>query len=154
MCLALGDLTAEIICDGIHVHPLLIRLAARALGINRIMAITDSMKGTGLPDGTYLSSDGRKFYTSTGDAARIVADNTIIGSTLTMNIALKNLVEKCGFSLPEASKITSLNPARVLGCEEGLGSIKPGKSADIAVLNPEFECLMTLREGEVVYEGG
>ena len=152
MCLALGDLTAEVICDGIHVHPLLIRLAARALGIHKIMAITDSMKGTGLSDGTYLSSDGRKFYTSTGDAARLVADNTIIGSTLTMNIALKNLVEKCGFSLPEASRITSLNPARVLSCEEDLGSIEPGKSADIAVLSPEFDCLMTLREGKVVYE--
>ncbi len=139
MCLALGDLTAEVICDGIHVHPLLVRLAARALGVNSVVAITDSMKGTGLPDGTYLSSDGRKFYTSTGDAARLTVDNTIIGSTLTMNIAFKNLVEKCGFSLPEASKITSLNPARVLSCEEDLGSIEPGKSADITVLNPEFD---------------
>lgn len=153
MCLALGGFTAEIICDTVHVHPLLVRLAARALGVDNIVAITDSMRGTGLPDGTYLSSDGRKFYTRRGDAARLVVDNKIIGSTLTMNIALKNLVEKCGFSLPEASRITSLNPARVIGLQDSLGSIEPGKLADIAVLNPEFECLMTLREGRPIYQG-
>jgi len=152
ICLAMDGLTAEIICDGIHVHPTMIRLAIRAMGVENIVAMTDSMVGTGLPDGIYEMSDGRKFYTKKGDVARLVENKRmIVGSILTMNYALKNLVRKCGLSLFQASQITSLNPTKVIGLDGQIGSLEIGKKADIAVLNSNFECLMTFVEGKLVY---
>jgi len=153
ICLATDGLTAEIICDGIHVHPTMIRLAVRAMGVENIVAMTDSMVGTGLPEGIYEMSDGRKFYTKKGDVARLVENKRMImGSILTMNYALKNLVKKCGLSLSQASQITSLNPAKVIGLDGETGSLEVEKKADIAVLNPDFECLMTFVEGKLVYQ--
>ena len=152
ICLAMGGLTAEIICDGIHVHPTMIRLAIKAMGVENIVAVTDSMVGTGLPEGIYEMSDGRKFCTKKEDVARLVENKRIIvGSILTMNYALKNLVEKCGLSLSQASRITSLNPAKVIGIDGQTGSIEIGKKADLAVLNSNYECLMTFVEGRLVY---
>ncbi|MCD6232699.1 N-acetylglucosamine-6-phosphate deacetylase [Candidatus Aerophobetes bacterium] len=153
ICLVTEGLTAEVISDGIHVHPVMIRLAIKAMGLNNIVAMTDSMVGTGLSEGIYKMSDGRKFYTKKGDVARLVEDKRIIvGSILTMNYALKNLVKKCGLSLLEASKITSLNPAKVIGLDKEVGSIKVGKKANLAVLNADFECLLTFIEGKLVYQ--
>ena len=152
ICLAMGGLTAEISCDGIHVHPAMIRLAIKAMGAENIVAITDSMVGTGLPEGIYEMSDGRKFCTKKEDVARLVENKRIIvGSILTMNYALKNLVEKCGLSLSQASRITSLNPAKVIGIDKITGSIEIGKKADLAVLNSNYECLITFVEGRLVY---
>jgi len=146
-------LTAEVISDGIHVHPVMIRLAIKAMGLNNIVAMTDSMVGTGLPEGIYEMSDGRKFYTKKGDVARLVENKRmIVGSILTMNYALKNLVKKCGLSLLEGSRITSLNPAKVIGLDNEMGSIEVGKKANLAVLNEDFECLLTFIEGKLVYQ--
>jgi len=153
ICLVTEGLTAEVICDGIHVHPLIIRLAIKAMGLNNIVAMTDSMVGTGLPEGIYEMSDGRKFYTKKDDVARLVENKRmIVGSILTMNYALKNLITKCGLSLLEASQITSLNPAKVIGLDNKVGSIEVGKRANLAVLNADFECLLTFIEGKLVYQ--
>lgn len=154
ICLSMDNLTAEIICDGYHVHPILARLAIKAIGLQNIVAITDSMVGAGLPGGVYEMSDGRKFSTERGDVARLVEDNRIVGSVLTMNYALRNLVEKCGLSLPQASHLTSLNSAKVIGMDKMTGSLEVGKKADLAVLDPNFECLMTFVEGRLVYQRG
>ena len=153
ICLVTEGLTAEIICDGIHVHPLMIRLAIKVMGLNNIVAMTDSMVGTGLPEGIYKMSDGRKFYTKKGDVARLVENKRmIVGSILTMNYALRNLVKKCGLSLAEGSRITSLNPAKVIGLDKEVGSIEVGKKANLVVLNEDFECLLTFIEGKLVYQ--
>ena len=153
ICLVTEGLTAEVICDGIHVHPLMIRLAIKAMGLNNIVAMTDSMVGTGLPEGVYEMSDGRKFYTKEGDVARLVENKRmIVGSILTMNYALRNLVKKCGLSLIEGSQITSLNPARVVRLDKEVGSIEVGKKANLAVLDTDFECLLTFIEGKLVYQ--
>ncbi len=153
ICLSTDGLTIEIICDGIHVHPVMIHLAIKATGLKNIIAITDSRMGTGLPEGTYEMSDGRKFFTKKEDVVRLVEDKRIIvGSILTMNYALKNLVEKCGLSLFEACQLTSLNPAKVVGINKITGSIKVGKKADLVVLDGNFECLATFIEGRLVYQ--
>ncbi len=153
ICLVMDGLTAEVNCDGIHVHPIMICLAIKAMGLGNVVAITDSMVGTGLSEGIYEMSDGRKFYTKKGDVARLVENKrVIVGSILTMNHALKNLVKKCGLSLPQASRITSLNPAKVIGLDGKTGSLEVGKKADIAVLSSNFECLMTFVEGKLVYQ--
>ena len=154
ICLSSDGLTAEVICDGIHVHPTMIRLAIKAMGIENMVAITDSMVGTGLPEGVYEMSDGRKYFTKKEEVARLVEDRRIIvGSILTMNYALRNLVKKCGLSLPQASRLTSLNPAKVIGMDKITGSVEVGKKADLAILDANFECLITFMEGKLVYQG-
>lgn len=153
ICLSSDGLTAEVICDGIHVHPTMIRLTIKAMGTENVVAITDSMVGTGLSEGVYEMSDGRKYFTKKEEVARLVEDKKIIvGSILTMNYALKNLVEKCGLSLPQASRLTSLNPAKVIGMDRITGSIEVGKKADLAILDANFECLITFVGGKLVYQ--
>lgn len=153
VCLSTDGLTVEVICDGIHVHPTMIRLAIKAMGLENVVAMTDSMMGTGLPEGIYEMSDGRKFFTKKEDAARLVEDKRmIVGSILTMNYALRNLVKKCGLSLPQSSRLTSLNPAKVIGMDKITGSIEVGKKANVAILDANFECLATFIEGKLVYQ--
>ncbi|HID10300.1 MAG TPA: N-acetylglucosamine-6-phosphate deacetylase [Candidatus Latescibacteria bacterium] len=154
ICLATEGLTAEVNGDGIHVHPLMIRLAVRAMGVENVVLITDSMEGTGLPEGVYRMTDGRRYRTRKGDVARLVdSPDIIVGSVLTMERGVKNLAELCGFSLHVASRMASLNPARVLGMEKEIGSIEPGKLADIAVLDHEYRVVMTLVGGEIACRG-
>jgi len=109
------------------------------------------MPGTGLNPGEYILPDGRK-YTTRDAVARLVPDGTVMGSILTMNKALRNLVEVCGFDIVTASKFTSTNPARVIGYDKIIGSIEVGKMADIAVLDDEFNCICTFIEGRKVYK--
>jgi len=154
ICLATDGLTAELNGDGVHVNPLMIRLAAKAMGVENIVLITDSMEGTGLPDGVYRMTDGRLYRTRKGDVARLVdSPEVIVGSVLTMERGLRNLVELCGFPIHLASRMASLNPARVLGMDGEIGSIEPGKLADIAVLDRDYRVLMTVVSGEVIYRG-
>jgi N-acetylglucosamine-6-phosphate deacetylase len=149
--LASDNLTCEVICDMFHVLPEFIKLAAKLLGPDRFVAITDCMPGTGLNPGEYILPDGRK-YTTRDAVARLVPDGTVMGSILTMNKALRNLVEVCGFDIVTASKFTSTNPARVIGYDKIIGSIEVGKMADIAVLDDEFNCICTFIEGRKVYK--
>ncbi len=156
ICLSIDGLTAEVICDGIHVHPTMIRLAIKTMGLENIVAITDSTAAAGLPGGIYETPDGRKFSTEKGDVARLVEEDDkgmIVGSILTMNYALRNLIKKCGLSLYQASRLTSLNPAKVIGIDRITGSIEAGKKANVAILDANFECLMTFAEGKLVYQG-
>lgn len=131
----------------------MIKLAVKAMGIENVMAITDSIAGAGLPPGIYRMSDGRRVYTKEGDAARLVDQpEIIVGSTLTMNIGLKNLIKGCGLSLCQACKLTSSNPAKLLKLEKQVGTIEEGKLADLAVLDPNFQCILTLREGRIIFQ--
>ena len=144
----------ELITDGIHVPPTLIKLAVRAAGVDRIIGITDSMCGTGLPDGSYPMTDaGREFVMKAGDVARLKDDpNIIVGSCLTQQIAFYNLTERFGFSEVEAMKFIASNPARYLGIEEVTGTIKAGLQGDIALLSADKSRVeATFINGKEVY---
>jgi N-acetylglucosamine-6-phosphate deacetylase len=144
--------TIELIMDGIHVPPSLIKLALRAAGPDRIVAITDAMQGAGLTDGEYSMADGRRFSLKNGDVCRLVEKpEAIVGSCLTMNRAFINMIEKFGFTPVEASKALSANPARVLGLEDKTGSLKKGFDADIAVLSPDGEVLSCMVKGRELW---
>lgn len=137
-CLMEDRVTVEIIMDGFHVPPELVKLACRLAGTDRIVAITDSMQGTGLPNDTYLQEDGTYYYVDNESVCRAVDGNHgIVGSCLTMKKAFFNLVRKWGFSLEEASRMTAANPARVIGFDKTTGSLEPGKAADIDILAAE-----------------
>ncbi len=128
----------EIIPDGHHVPPELIELTRRAAGPDRIIAITDAMMGAGLPDGVYAESDGRAYRLTNGDVCRLTdGTGTIVGSCLTTHTAFQNLTRRFGFSIPEASRMLSANPAQALNLLDQTGALREGLWADITVLSPD-----------------
>ncbi len=147
--LANDKLTCEFICDLCHVETEYIKIAAKVLGPDRFVTITDSLQGAGLPECTYQLPDGKE-YRITKEAARSL-DNTLAGSTLTMNRAFANLVERCGIDPILAAKFTSLNAARVMKIDNQTGSIEVGKCADIAVLDKSYNCIAAFVNGNMVY---
>ena len=126
--------TAEVIADGIHVHPAVLRLAALAMP-QRIALITDAMRACGLADGTY------KLYhhdvTVRGGSARL-PDGTLAGSLLTMERAVQNMVELAGLPLETVLPLATEVPARILGIADRKGMLAEGYEADVVVLSPEL----------------
>ena len=145
--LLMDELICELIADTIHVSVPAMKLLCRSKGDNVIL-ITDAIRAKGLGDGE-SELGGQKVYVKNGEAR--LEDGTLAGSVLRMNIALKNIVEKVGVPLESAIKFATENPARALGIYRETGSIEVGKRADFAVLDKEFNVLMTVRDGEVIY---
>jgi N-acetylglucosamine-6-phosphate deacetylase len=140
--LASDDIAAEIICDGVHVHPAVARVAIAAKGHSRVMAITDGTAGSGLEAGACARLGGRTITVSpTRDSARL-ADGTLAGSVATMDQVFANLVSRFGQSLVEAATLCATTPARELGLT-GQGVIAPGGLADLAVLTPDLRVFKT-----------
>jgi N-acetylglucosamine-6-phosphate deacetylase len=138
---------AEVICDMVHVHPAMVRLALAAKRVERFMAVTDGTPGSGLPWGAATKLGGR---TITVREAAYLADGTLSGSVITMDRAFANLVETVGVSLHEASAACSTTPARELGLH-GLGIIAPGSLADLVVLDRELAVQATFVNGRQVF---
>jgi len=148
--LADDALTCEIICDMVHVTPQHVVIAARVLAPDRFVAITDSLRGTGLEGTVHQSPDGRKYRVH--DAGRDVESGQLTGSVLTMDKAFANLVVRCNVDPVTAARFTSANAARVLGVYDRAGSLECGKQADIAVLDEDYRCLATFVDGEIAYD--
>ncbi|CAN5617582.1 MAG: N-acetylglucosamine-6-phosphate deacetylase [Acidobacteria bacterium] len=140
------EVAAEIICDGVHVHPAMVRMAVAAKRPSGVLAITDGTAGSGFPPGTVASLGGRRI--TVGDLARL-DDGTIAGSVLTMDRAFVNLVTIMGFSLIDAAIMCSTTPARALGLH-GFGAIAPGAVADLVVLDRDLQVVHTIIGGELV----
>jgi N-acetylglucosamine-6-phosphate deacetylase len=145
--LANEEVTAEIVCDGVHVHPAAVRIALAAKGPAGIMAITDGTSGSGRPRGSRASLGGRSI--TVGDVAYL-DDGTIAGSVLTMDQAFRILVENVGIGIIDAATMCSTTPARALQLH-GLGVIAPGAFADFVVLDPQFRVTHTCVGGRMVY---
>ena len=143
-----SELTIEIIADGIHVHPIVLRILTQIKEGEKLILITDAMRATGIKDGNY--DLGGQEVTVSKEQARL-KDGTLAGSVLTMDKAVKNLVTKIGISLPKAIQMASFNPAKCLGVEDRKGSLEPGKDADIVILNKNLETELTMVAGKVVY---
>ena len=149
------ELYVEIISDGAHVHPTMMQVVDRIKSPDKIIAVTGSCAAAGMPDGIYEFDDGRRYIKKEGDANRMRSDTTMfMGSSLTMNRAAKNWRDLAGADYPKISRFASLNPARLFGLDHKIGSIEPGKNANIAVFDDEFECLLCLVEGKTVYKKG
>lgn len=138
--------TAELIADGIHVHPAALRLAVRQKGIERICLISDSLNAAGLGEGEYHVG-GLDVVVANGQA-RLKETGALAGSVLTLNQAVRNIIEWTGVSVPQAIRMASLNPARVLGQEGQMGSIEPGKLADLAVFDRDFRVVTVFARGQ------
>lgn len=134
--LTIQDVSTEIIADGLHVHPRIIRLALLAKGVQGISLITDCVRYAGMSDGFYEDSLGAYSVTvNLEDGLPRVNNGVIAGSTLTMNHGIKVLIEKVGLNIIEASQMASSTPARVLGVYGRKGSLSPGKDADFVLLD-------------------
>jgi len=138
------DVTVQIISDGVHIHPSMVRFATRILGEDRIILITDGVRSTGLPDGKYVY-DGVEFTSSNGTARYV--DGTLIGTSAGMNELARRFVEFTGAPLTSVAKVASYNPAKLLGFEESKGSIEEGKDADMVVIGEGFRVRMTIIGG-------
>ncbi len=138
------EATAELIADGIHVHPTILRIAALAMP-GRIALITDAMRACGLADGEYKLLD-HDVVVSEG-AARL-ADGTLAGSVLTMDRAVANMVELAGLPIEIVLPLATAVPARILGVEDRKGSIRPGLDADLVLLSEKLEVTRVFTRGD------
>jgi N-acetylglucosamine-6-phosphate deacetylase len=137
--LANDGVTAEIIADGIHVHPEMVSLFVRAKGLDRALLVTDGISATGMGDGRFRLG---KFDVEVKDG-RCEYDGRLAGSVLTLDRAVRNVREFASLSLQQAIQMATLNPARALGLGD-LGIITPGARADFAVLAPTGEVQRTI----------
>lgn len=130
-----SDIYCEAICDGRHLHPGTVRLLLKTKGLDKVVAITDSIMAAGLPDGQYKLGVNDVVVVD-GDAK--LADTGVrAGSTLTQNVALLNLMTFTGKSLEQILPLLTENPAKMLGIYDKKGSIADGKDADIVILDTD-----------------
>jgi N-acetylglucosamine-6-phosphate deacetylase len=149
--LSRDEVSAELICDGFHVHAAMGRVAIEAKGVHGVMAITDGTGGSGLTPGSMARLGGRTIRVS--DQAALLDDGTLAGSTLTMDRAFRNIVTLFHASIAEAAILCSTTPARALGLT-GFGVIAEGGAADVVVLDRAFRVARTFIGGEEVYRAG
>lgn len=137
VCAALeGDRFAELICDGIHIAPEMVRLAARMKGRERLVLVSDSMEATGSCDGEYFIA-GNPVVVKNGKA--LTPEGALAGSTLTLDVALRNLMRFTGMCLGDAVSCLTANPAKQVGVFDRVGSIAVGKQADLLILSGESD---------------
>ena len=143
------NVTTQIIPDGVHIHPAVLKFAFETLGPERIIPITDGARALGLADGKYIYNGIE--YESKDGAARY-KDGTLIGTALGLNQLLKKLVTFTDCPFDVAIRTAAENPARLLGLDEKKGSIAPGKDADLVLLEPDFTVHTTIVAGKIVFQ--
>ena len=137
---------AEIICDGIHIHPAMVRATFEMMGSDRMILISDSMRATGMPDGQYTL--GGLDVKVVGNHATLVSDGALAGSVTNLADCLRTVVKKMEIPLETAIACATINPAKSLGIEDTYGSIAPGKKANIVLLDENLELKMVIKDGQ------
>jgi len=140
--------TAQIISDGIHLHPEVLKFTYDILGEDRCIIITDGMQAMGLPEGKYIYN-GIEYESREGTARYF--DGTLVGTSLGLNQLLERFVRFSGCSLAVGAKAVTENPAKVLGIQNRKGKIELGKDADLVILDEDWSVWSTIVEGKVVF---
>ncbi len=146
--LDLPEISCELICDGVHVDPVAMRLMYRAKGADGIRLVTDAMAAAGMPDGEYRL--GGRPVTVEGGRAVLKGGGSIAGSTLTMEAAVQRAVHLLRAPVEEAVRMASASPARLLGLQGRKGEIRAGLDADLVVLDEQLAVQATMVAGEWV----
>lgn len=138
-------ITVELVNDGVHLHPAVLELAFRSAGAGRVALITDAMDAAGFGDGRYLL--GPMEVEVTDGVARLVDGGAIAGSTLTLDTVFKRSVTVDRLPVTDVVQALSATPARLLGAYDRVGSLEPGKDADLVVLNASWDLVGVMRKG-------
>jgi N-acetylglucosamine-6-phosphate deacetylase len=162
--LLLDELTTEMIADGHHLPPSLMKLVLKTKGTDHVCLVTDSMAAAGLGPGNYRLGglevvveddipDAFEIPTRAGNYVAKLPDRSAFASSVaTMDQLVRNMVKLVGLSIPEAVKLATVNPARFQGVNETIGTIAKGKQADLVVFGKELDILMTVVGGKIVYQ--
>ncbi|MFJ6570095.1 N-acetylglucosamine-6-phosphate deacetylase [Streptomyces sp. NPDC091292] len=142
--------TVELINDGTHLHPAALELAFHHAGAGRVAFITDAMDAAGFGDGRYLL--GPLEVEVTDGVARLVEGGSIAGSTLTLDRAFQRAVTVDRLPVEDVVRAISANPAKLLGLDDTIGSLEPGKDADLVVLDADFALKGVMRKGDWIVE--
>ncbi len=145
------ELTAEMIVDGVHIHPEIVKLTYKQKGKDKIILITDSMRAKWLEDGV-SSLGGQKVIVKDGKA--LLENGALAGSTLKMNDALTNMMAFTGCTLEDVITMGAYNPAKQIGVLDRKGSIKTGKDADLVVLDDNNKVILTICRGIIAAKSG
>jgi N-acetylglucosamine-6-phosphate deacetylase len=144
------ELTTEVIADGKHLSPELLRLAYKAKGPDRLALVTDSMRAVDLPDGEYwFGAEGSGERVRKLDGVGVTVEGTALASgVMGMDHGVRTMHRTAGVPLPEAVRMASLTPARILGLHAEIGSLEVGKCADLVVLDAELNVKQVYVGGE------
>lgn len=139
---------AELICDGVHIHPAVVRATFKMLGEDRIIFISDSMRATGMPDGRYTL--GGLDVDVKGNHATLVSDGALAGSVTNLMDCVRTAVKKMDIPLGTAVACATMNPAKSLGVYESRGSITVGKKADLVLLDQDLNLKAVIKDGKML----
>ena len=142
------EVFAELIADGVHVHPMMVRLAFTVLGEDRVILISDSLRSTGMPDGLY--DLGGQEVEKKGKHCRLTSNGALAGSVSNVYDCLRTAVKEMGIPLRKAVTAASLNPARSLGIEKDYGSITVGKQADYLIVDKDLKKKAVYQAGKIL----
>ena len=141
------NIKIELICDGVHIHPAIIKNTVKIFGSDRVIFISDSMEATGMPDGEYKLG-GQKVIKH-GNLAALEDHKTIAASVTNLFDCVRIAVKKMNIPIEIAIKCSSINPARSIGLENSHGSIAPGKVANLVLLDKDLNLIRVIREGKI-----
>lgn len=140
--------TAELICDGVHVHPAVIRSTLRMMGPERVIFVSDSMRAAGLADGIYTL--GGQDVLVTGNRAVLAADGALAGSVTNLMDCMVRTVKEMGIPLETAVACATVNPAKAAGAYDQYGSISAGKKANVVLLNEDLHIILVIKDGVII----
>jgi len=162
--LLLDELTTEVIADGHHLPPSLLKLIIKAKGLDKVSVITDAMSAVGLGPGKY-SIEGLDAIVEANVAeefeipeeegnyvAKLPSRDAFAGSVATIDRCVRNMVKFVGLSIQDAVKMATINPAKVMGVDDKKGSLAEGKDADMVILDEDVNVVMTVVGGRIVYK--
>lgn len=139
---------AEIICDGVHIHPAAVRATFEMMGEDRMILISDSMRAAGMPDGSYTL--GGLDVNVVGNRATLASDGAIAGSVTNLMDCMKTAVKTVNIPLETAVACATINPAKSLGIDAEYGSIRAGKKAHIVLMDQELNVQQVIKDGELL----
>ena len=151
--LASDDLTTEVIADGRHLAPELLRFMLKMLGPDRVALVTDANRATDRPPGDYLFGplDGGEPIYSDGEVGLMPDRQSLASSIRGMDFMVRHMVQAIGVDVPTAVRMATLTPARILGLAEGVGSLAVGRRADVVLLDRELAVRGVFVGGDEIY---